>query len=102
MREMVVELNEFEAKLLYLLDLDCRKSSTQLAKKLKTSPQRIEYTINKFEKDGVIIRYSAVIDYSKLGSYTYYGYKIKFEIMDKKERLNLFEEIAQHKKCAFF
>lgn len=99
---MAIEINEFEAKLLYFLDTDSRQSSTQLAKKLRTSPQRIEYTVDKLEKEGVIIRYSVVVNYSKLGSYTYYGYFVKFVTMNKKEREETFQKISENKKCAFF
>ncbi|MCX8163414.1 MAG: Lrp/AsnC family transcriptional regulator [Candidatus Micrarchaeota archaeon] len=95
------ELSEFETEVLYLLDVNCREKVTKLAKKLGTTPQRLEYTINKLEKDGVIIRYMAVVDYSKLGPYNYYVYAIKFKLISKKELIQKFRQITNEKACTF-
>lgn len=61
-------------KILYQLDLNCRQSNGEIAKKIGISKDAVGYRIKQMEKDGVIRGYSTVIDSAKLGFTLYRVY----------------------------
>lgn len=52
-------------RLLKLLENDCRLTTEQLAAMLKAECAEIDAAIQKYEKDGVILGYNALIDWDK-------------------------------------
>ena len=71
-------LKPFEKKMLYFLDRDSSMNLKELAKKLNTSPQRVDYTIRKLLNFGIIKELITIIDYKKLGytvGFVYYELK---------------------------
>ncbi len=49
-------------EILEILEKDARRTPQDLAKMLKKKPQDIAQAIKKFEKDGIILKYKAVIN----------------------------------------
>ena len=49
-------------EILEILEKDARTSSEEIAKMLKKKPQSIKQAIKKYEKEGVILKYKAVIN----------------------------------------
>ena len=49
-------------KILEILEKDARATPEEIAKMLKKKPQRIKEAIKKYEKEGVILKYKAVIN----------------------------------------
>ena len=49
-------------ELLEILEKDARASVEDIAKMLKKTPQKIKEAIKKYEKEGVILKYKAVIN----------------------------------------
>jgi DNA-binding Lrp family transcriptional regulator len=49
-------------EILEILEKDCRLSNEDIAKLLKKKPQDIKKAIQKYEKEGVILKYKAVIN----------------------------------------
>ena len=64
-------LTKLDRKILLALDEDGRKSYTDIAKKLQTTPQVVKYRLEKLLEDGVVKNFWAFIDYNKL-SYDYF------------------------------
>ena len=53
-------------RILQLLEQDARITPARIAKMLGMSEQQVNDSIRKYEKDNVILRYKAVIDWSKI------------------------------------
>lgn len=85
-----MQLDSIDWQLLYELDYDASQSLESLAKKAKTSKDVIYYRINKLEKQGIILRYDTMIDYSKAG-YLLGGASIKFKNEESEDRNNVAE-----------
>lgn len=64
---MAYKLDLKDKKLLYELDLNCRQSFSELAKKIKLSKNSVSYRINNLEKEGIIKLFHTIIDPGKLG-----------------------------------
>ena len=62
-----MELNETDIKILQGLLEDARFSSRQIAKKVGVSVGTVLARIKKMEREGIIKRYSALLDHEKLG-----------------------------------
>lgn len=62
-----VKVDEKDKLILFELLQDCRQSLSQIAKAVKLPQQTISYRIKKLEESGIIKKYTANVDYSKLG-----------------------------------
>ena len=49
-------------EILEILEKDCRASAEDIAKLLKKKPEEVRKSIKKYEKDGTILKYKAVIN----------------------------------------
>ena len=78
-------LTKTEQKILFELDKNARLSGSQIAKKLKYSPEAVNYNIRNLEKKGIITDYITVTDFSKLGL-THYKFNLKFNNLNEKIR----------------
>ncbi len=56
-----------DKKLLYLLDLNSRMKESELAKRLTTSKQVINYRMNRLKKEKIIKRFQTVLNLESLG-----------------------------------
>ena len=68
------KLDVKDKKILYQLDVNCRQSLGQIAKKVGLSKQVVDYRIKRLEQQGVIKGYITVMDMTKLGYYTWLVY----------------------------
>jgi Lrp/AsnC family transcriptional regulator for asnA, asnC and gidA len=83
-------------KILYELDVNCRQSNSQIAKKVGLSKDVVNYRIKKLEEQGIITDYRAIIDLSKLGFFTFRAYlKLQDTYKEKEEEIISF--LKQHK-----
>ncbi len=76
---MAVKLDLKDKKILTLIDEDSRLSNSQIAKRVGLSKPAVEYRIQRFHKNNIILAYYSVIDFTKLG---YSQYKIYFKFQD--------------------
>jgi len=60
-------IDELDKKLLNVLQEDARLSYRQIAKRVKVSVATVMHRVKKLEKSGIIKRYSALLDFDKLG-----------------------------------
>ncbi len=56
-----------DKKILYELDINCRQTNAQIAKKVGLSKDSIGYRIKKLEENNFILGYSTIINFNKLG-----------------------------------
>lgn len=77
-------LKKKDFKLIYELEKDARQSLSSLSNKLKISKQLISYMMKKYEEEKIIITYTAIIDSSRLGYYSYRVY-LRFKSLNKEE-----------------
>ena len=63
----MAKLDIKDKKILYELDLNCRQSFQEIAKKVRLSKESVFYRIKRLADEGVIQRYSTMVDVSKLG-----------------------------------
>lgn len=69
-------------RILYFLDRDCRATFTKIAKQLKTSEQRVSYSVKSMQKKKEITGFTTVFDYAK---FDLNGYMVAFKINYKKK-----------------
>ena len=74
-----IKLDLKDKKLLTALDEDARYTNTQLAKKVGLSKPAVEYRLQRFEKNNIILSHYALIDITRLG---YSQYKIYFKFQN--------------------
>lgn len=90
----MANLDVKDKKLLFEIDLDARKTYSELAKILSMSKRGVEYKWKNLEEEKLILNYFPVLDLSKLG-YTYFRVLIKFQNLTKELR-NHVEDYIRH------
>jgi len=81
-------LDELDKEIINSLLIDSRQSYRKLAKKLKVSVATIMHRVNKLEKEDIIKKYTAKINYEKLG----YDIEVLIDIKISKGKLFLVEK----------
>lgn len=66
-----------DRKILYQLDLDCRQSSSEIAKKLRVGKNVVSYRIERLIAENVITGFYTVIDVTKLG---FFGIRVYLKL----------------------
>lgn len=61
-----MQLREMEIDLVRILQKDARISHENLGKMLQVSTEEIEKAIDKLEKENVLVKYSSIVDWSKV------------------------------------
>ena len=92
-----IELKESDKKLLAYLYHSYREHYTKIAKETGLSRIQVEYKINKYLKEGLILKFMTVIDYSKLGYNYLISGLIKFEKPIFLEKF--FKKLSKNKNC---
>ena len=64
---MAMKLDYYDKKILFELDKNSRITTSSIAKQIRKSKQFVDYRIKRLEEEKVILGYTTVIDYSKLG-----------------------------------
>lgn len=60
-------LSKVQEKILGEININTRKSYSEISKKLKMSPKTVKKCLNELEKEKIILGYTAIMDYSSLG-----------------------------------
>lgn len=91
MKSENIKLDKKDQIILYELEENCRRSLNQIAKKVGISKQALHYRIERLVKQGAIVQFITVIDYSKLG---YVNHEVWFQLNEispeEKEQFLLF------------
>ena len=87
-------IDTIDKKLLFELNLNCRKSNTELGKKLRISKQVVNYRINQLEKKEILRSYHALIDWRKLGFNAIRIY-IKWQNISPEKEKEIYEVIRR-------
>lgn len=74
----MTKLDLKDKKILYELDINCRQSFNQIGKKVRLSKENVFYRIKRLEEEGIIQKYSTMVNLSKLG-YINFRVFIKFQ-----------------------
>lgn len=82
---MALRLDETDLKIISGLTEDANVSHAELAAECGTTRQTIASRIKKLEKEGVIKKYKAVVDYEKLGLSTYFILFLKLDVSDQEK-----------------
>ena len=90
---MAVKLDQWDRKILYELDIDASISLKDLSRKIGRSKGFLSYRIKRLESEKVINGYTAIVDMSKLGYFTFRVY-IRFQNTD----LSRMKEIVEYLK----
>ncbi|MBI4453780.1 Lrp/AsnC family transcriptional regulator [Candidatus Woesearchaeota archaeon] len=93
-------IGHLDRKILNVLLDNCRFSYRQIAKKVNISAATVMHHIEKLEKEGIIKKYSALLNSEKLG----YDVQVIIDIRISKGKLFLVEKkIASHPNiCAIY
>ena len=88
MRKSEVRIDEKDREIISELIANSRQTAGQLSKKIGLPPTTIHNRIKKIEKHGIIINYTANVDYKKIGRpiLAYIGITINYNIEGKKIR----------------
>jgi Lrp/AsnC family leucine-responsive transcriptional regulator len=97
---MAIKLDLKDRKILYELDRDSRQPLSAVAKKVGLSKQTTTNRVRGLEQEGIIQKYLAIMDISKLG---YSGYKVLIRIQsaDKEKRIEITEFVKNHPNVEF-
>ena len=94
--KMSIKLDEWNKKILYELEKDASITLKDLSRKIGRSKEFIFYRIKVLEKEGVINGYTAIVDMSKLGYFTFRVY-LKFQNSDE-EKINVIINFLKEKE----
>lgn len=75
---MEEELDAYDKKILFELDINARMSASKIAKKIKIPKETVNYRIKRLEKEGWINRLYTIFNASLFG-YSYYRIFLKFK-----------------------
>jgi len=87
---MILDL--FDKKIIYELEKDSSQSISGIARKIRRSKEFVNFRINRLEKENIILGYSAIVDMSKLGYFTFRIY-LKWQNMTKEQKQHFYDFI---------
>ena len=87
-----MRLNKKDLRLLFELDSNYRRPYSKIGRKIRMSPQLINYKVKSLFSEGAIISYFPLMDYSRLG---YLGFRVFFNInyFSREKFLQMVEKI---------
>jgi len=94
------ELDLLDRKILYELDLNARASARQIAKKVKSSKETINFRIKRLIKEKYIKGFYTIFNTSKLGMY-YYKTFLKLNRTTPEIEKKIIGFISSYKTCAY-
>jgi DNA-binding Lrp family transcriptional regulator len=80
---MALRAGDIDLKILSALAADSNISRAELAAKCGVTRQTVTARIKKMEKEGIIKKYRAIIDYEKLGLNSYFIMFLKLDVSDQ-------------------
>ncbi len=87
-----MKLDLFDKKIIFELEKDASKSVSAIAKKIKRSKEFVTFRIHRLESENIILGYSAIVDMSKLGYFTFRIY-LKWQNMTEEQKKQFYDEI---------
>jgi Lrp/AsnC family leucine-responsive transcriptional regulator len=96
---MVEELDIYDKKILFELDINSRISASKLAKKLKIPKETVNYRIKRLEKNGWINHLYTIFNASLFG-YSYYRIYLKFYKLTEATEMEIIDYITSDQSCA--
>jgi len=101
MKEKFAKLDLKDRKILYELDIHARHSASEIGKKVGLSKQVVSYRIKQLLQAGVIEKFFAIYDVSKLG-YTAYKILIRLQNVNIEKQNEIISYIKNHPHVQFF
>ncbi len=89
-----IQFDELDWKIITEYAPNVRKSSLEIARKLRVTSDTIRARIKKLEKKKIICGYKIGLDLTKLG---YVSYRVDLELLSTKKNTQLFQFCKQHK-----
>jgi len=90
-----------DQKLLYELDINARESASAIGKKIGLSKQVVTYRIGKLIESGIIQKFLAIYDTSKLGFATYKIF-LRLQNVDIAKQNKIIDYLKNHEQVQFF
>ncbi len=90
-----------DRKILYELDVNARRSASEIGRKVGLSKQVVTYRINKLIEQGIIQKFYAVLDTSKLG-FTTYKIFLRLQNTDIPKQEEIINYLKSHERIQFF
>jgi len=87
-----MHLDLYDKKILFELEKDSSQYASEIAKKIKRSKEFVNFRIHRLEKEGIILGYSAIVDMSKLGYFTFRIY-LRWQNMTKEQKQKFYDEV---------
>lgn len=91
--------DQLDRRILYELDLNARQSIADLSRRLKVNRDRIIYRIKKLQDDGVLLGFTAAVNFFKLGLFIYKTY-LHLE-KNEKRVAELVKHLEQHPQVSW-
>lgn len=95
-----IEIDKTDREIISMLMENARVKSVEIAKKIKTSPDTVNYRIRKLVKEGVIAFFTTWFDRRKLG-YEYYKVLIWFQYATSLDEKRLISYCEQNRNVVF-
>lgn len=89
-----------DRKLIYELDLNARQSFNMLGRKVGLNKNTVQYRVARLQKEGVIKRFYALIDTSKLG-YSIFRVYLRFQNLTEEKETKIINYLMQHPKVGW-
>ncbi|MFH1173752.1 MAG: Lrp/AsnC family transcriptional regulator [archaeon] len=90
-----IKIDVKDKRILSLLAENARTPLTAIAKKVQLSRDAVDYRIKRLQKDGVIQRFFASVNYEKLGYYVFHVFYLLDEV-NKEQYRQLMEHLKKH------
>ncbi len=93
----MVKIDKKDRKILYELDLNCRRSNTQIGKKVGLKRDVVAYRINRMKDEGIINHFWTAINTFNLG-YMVFRLYINFQYVNPGIREKIVQHFVNYKK----
>lgn len=97
----MIKLDLKDRKILYELDLNSRQSFQKIGKKIRLSKESVFYRIKKLEEEGIIQKYSTMVDVGKLG-YTNFRFFLKLQNTTSVKEQEIIDYLEKQKIVGWF
>ena len=87
-----MKLDLFDKKIMFELERDSSKPVSAIAKRIKRSKEFVNFRIHRLEKEKIILGYSAIVDMSKLGYFTFRIY-LKWQNMTEEQKKEFYDDV---------
>ena len=94
--EKTVKLDVKDRKILSLLVRNARAPASSIAKKAQLSRDAVSYRIERMQRQGAIVGFAPIVDFKKLGFYTFHLFLLVSEEPEEK-RKEMLSYLVSHK-----